>query len=152
MIGRVGVLLLVLATLPGIASAFEELDFLVGRWSCEALGGTAEEIWLPARGDVMHGVFRLVADGEMQFSEFVQITREDDGLIMRFAHFRPDYSTWEGEDSPVELRLAETREGYARFEPANERSPEIEYRLTDDQVLEVRVEGVEEPFRFRRGP
>lgn len=142
-------LLVILLAVGPPAGAFEELDFLVGHWSCEALGGTAEEVWLPANGDVMHSVFRLLSGGKIQFSEFVQVTREDGGLVMRFAHFRPDYSTWEGELPPMTLTLDKAGPGYARFESANDRSPDIEYHLVGE-VLEVRVSGVDEPFRFRR--
>ncbi len=132
------------------AAELGDLDFMVGHWSADALGGVAEEVWLPARGDAMHGVFRLVVAGEMQFSEFIQVTEDESGVLMRFAHFRPDYSTWEGDASPMELRLADVDERYARFTAANDRSPEIVYRLDQDGLLVVQVAGVDEPFRFRR--
>lgn len=127
-----------------------ELEFMVGHWSADALGGVADEVWLPARGNAMHGVFRLVVAGEMQFSEFIQIIEDESGIIMRFCHFRDDYSTWEGDAPPMELRLAGVDEGYARFMAINDHSPDIVYRRDRDGLLVVQVAGVEEPFRFRR--
>ena len=114
-------------------------------------GGTIEEIWLPAEGDVMHAVFRAVAGGTMSFSEFIQVTVEDGGVVMRFAHFRRDYSTWEGDGPPMELRLASAEEGHAVFEATNEVTPDrIEYRRVDARTLEARVTGIDAPLVFRR--
>ena len=141
--------LLVVVTATAPAAELENLEFMVGHWMTEALGGVAEEVWLPPRGDVMHGVFRLVADDTMQFSEFVQITAEKDGVRMRFAHFRPDYTTWEEAGEPLILTLAVVGEGLARFQ-GDEGAPDIEYRLDDEGRLNVTVSGSNEPFRFRR--
>ena len=106
------------------AHDLDDLAFLVGHWRGEALGGVVEEIWLPAEGDVMHAVFRAASDGAMGFSEFMQITREDGGVIMRFAHFRPDYTTWEGDGPPMTLRLVEAGTTRAVFEGVNDASPD----------------------------
>ena len=98
------------------AQRLDDLAFLVGYWRGEAFGGVVEEIWLPAEGNVMHAVFRTVSDGAMGFSEFIQITVDDGAVIMRFAHFRADYTTWEGDGPPMTLRLTKALPGQAVFE------------------------------------
>ena len=151
-------LLLVADALPARASDTEadssdelgRLAFLVGQWCGEALGGRTRELWTAAEGDAMHGIFRLVVDGKLHFAEFLQITAEEEGPMLRFAHFRPDYSTWEGEGPPMELRLAEAGDRYAHFVAVNESSPDIRYRLTVEGILEVSVTGLDEPLRFQR--
>lgn len=148
---RVAALLVLGAVLPAVAAGLDDLAFLEGHWRTEAFGGTVEEIWLPAHGDVMHGVFRAVSDGTMSFSEFLQITVEGEDRVLRFAHFRPDYTTWEGDGPVMELRVAESRDGYVRFEARNDASPpEITYTARGDDALDVTVSGIEQILRFRR--
>lgn len=133
------------------AASLDDLAFLVGHWKGEAFGGTIEEIWIRPRGDVMHGVFRAVADGAMSFSEFLQVTLENGVVVMRFAHFRPDYSTWEGDGPPLELRLARVTPTSAVFEATSTNSPaRIEYVLEGPDTLAVTVQGIDTPLRFER--
>lgn len=133
------------------AGELEDLGFLVGHWRGEAFGGVVEEIWLPAEGDAMHGVFRAVSEGAMRFSEFIQVTVEDGDVIMRFAHFRPDYTTWEGSGPPMTLRLAEADASRAVFEGVGEASPDrITYTVDAAGVLTVEVTGLDAPLRFVR--
>ena len=132
------------------AASLEDLAFLVGHWKGDALGGTVEEVWLPAAGNTQHAVFRATSDGAMSFSEFIQVTEEDGEVIMRFEHFRPDYSTWEGDGPPMTLRLVEVGPSHAFFEGMNDDTPSrIEYVLVDDR-LSASVTGIGKPIEFRR--
>ncbi len=148
------IILIVLALMTaGTAVASEELEalsWLEGHWVADAFGGISEEVWLPAAGDSMHGVFRLTMDGKMNFSEFIQLTVEDGHIMMRFEHFRPDYSTWEGEGPPMELKATTVGPGNVVFEALNEaKANRIEYRLVDDE-LQVAVSGIDGVLRFAR--
>ena len=126
------------------------LAWLAGTWRAEAFGGEIEETWLPPAGDSMHGVFRLVNEGALGFSEFLQVTAEDAGVVMRFAHFRRDYSTWEGEAGPMQLRLTSASDSELVFEAHAEGSPErIVYRLVGGE-LEVTIAGLDGVLRFWR--
>jgi hypothetical protein len=70
---------------------------------------------------------------------------------MRFAHFRPDYSTWEGDGPPLELRLARVTPTSAVFEATSTNSPaRIEYVLEGPDTLAVTVQGIDTPLRFER--
>lgn len=136
---------------PAAASGLDDVAFLEGHWSGDAFGGTIEEIWLPAHGDVLHGVFRAVAKGKTNFSEYIQINVEGDDVIMRFAHFRPDYTTWEGDGPVMELRLTEAREGFVRFEGIHAQSPsEITYTARGDDGLDVTVTGIDGVLHYSR--
>ena len=45
-----------------------ELSWLAGHWRGEGLGGQCEEIWSAPQAGTMMGTFRLMKDGEVQFS------------------------------------------------------------------------------------
>lgn len=134
-----------------VAPSLDALAWLAGDWQGEGLGGHMQELWMPEAGGMMHGVFRLVVGGSVRFSEYLQITSEEAGVVMRFAHFRPDYSTWEGDGPPMELLLNESAPGLARFSALHPAAPErIEYRLREDGTLVVEVSGLPAPLEFRR--
>jgi len=124
-----------------------DLDWMTGHWNADALGGTAEEAWLPSAGNSMHGVFRHTVDGELRFSEFMQVTVEDHDVILRFRHFNPDYSTWEDDGQVMEFRLHEASAGVAVFVAANEISPDRLVYARQGETLAVEISGVP-PFRF----
>ncbi len=125
-----------------------DMAWLEGHWVAHAFGGTVEEIWLPANGDSQQAVFRSVADETLQFSEFIQVTSEDAGVIMRFNHFRRDYSTWEGDGPPMELVLTAAGPHELVFEAHNEVSPDrIVYRRVGEE-LHVTVTGVDGAIVF----
>lgn len=131
--------------------SLDAIAWLAGDWHGEGLGGHMQELWIPEAGGMMHGVFRLVVGGSVRFSEYLQITREESGVVMRFAHFRPDYTTWEGDGPPMELVLEEAGPGHARFTALHPAAPErIEYRLREDGTLVVEVSGLPAPLEFRR--
>ncbi|MDF1799977.1 MAG: DUF6265 family protein [Planctomycetota bacterium] len=136
------------AALVGVDTRLAPLAWLVGTWRAEAFGGQVEETWLPPVGDSMHGVFRAVGDGSLRFAEFLQVTAEEAGVVLRFAHFRPNYSTWE--DGPLQLRLASATDTELVFEAHAEGSPDrIVYRLQGDE-LHVTISGLDGDLRFRR--
>ncbi|HPF34612.1 MAG TPA: DUF6265 family protein [Candidatus Krumholzibacteria bacterium] len=127
-----------------------ELAWLEGAWTANALGGVVDEAWLPAAGGSMHGVCRVTAGDSLIFSEFLQVTEEDGELILRFEHFRPDYTTWEGDGPPMQLRVTESAPGRVVFTGDGTLGDGvIAYTLVDGE-LRVTVDGVDEEFRFRR--
>ncbi len=133
-----------------IAVDLAEMAWLEGRWQADAFGGRIEEVWLPAMGNSMQAVFRAVSEESLQFSEFIQVTAEEAGIIMRFNHFRSDYSTWEGSGPPMELVLKSASSSEIVFEAHNEASPDrIVYRMVEDQ-LHVTVTGLDGVFVFHR--
>ncbi len=130
-----------------------DLEWLVGTWHGEGLGGYVEEHWTAAAGGTMMGAFRLVAEGELRVIEYMMITQEDDRVAYRFKHFNSDYSTWE-KDRPLEFTLIRVsdREAVFHSEVPEQNSPRrLTYRLESAGELVVRVEGSDENGELTEG-
>jgi hypothetical protein len=85
----------------------ESLDWLAGHWNASALGGQCEEIWSPAVGNEMIGMFRLIKDEKPIFYEFMTITPTQDSLTLRIKHFDPALKTWEAQDEFTEFKFVQ---------------------------------------------
>lgn len=121
----------------------EDLSWLAGTWRGEGLGGEFEEHWTTASAGTMLGVFRLAVDGKVQVIEFTLIAEEEERIALRFKHFRPDYSTWEGEQ-PLDFTLVSVTESEAVFlsEAPDQNAPRrISYSLLEDGSLVAEVAG-----------
>ncbi len=83
-----------------------DLDFLVGRWVGEALGGVAEEVWNPALGGELLGTFRLVQAEKTIFSELMVLSVEGERVVLRLKHFsHPGLVAWEDKEESVAFPL-----------------------------------------------
>lgn len=122
------------------------LGWLVGSWHGEGLGGEFEEHWTRASGGTMMGAFRLVVEDEITVIEYIMITEEEGKIAYRFKHFRPDYTTWEGEQ-PLDFTLIGLSETEAIFhsDVRDQNAPRrITYRLLDENTLLSEVAGSDE--------
>lgn len=129
-----------------VTATLSDLEWLVGSWHGEGLGGEIEEHWTAAAGGTMMGAFRLVGDGELRVIEYMMITRDEGRISYRFKHFNGDYTTWE-EGRPLEFTLIDVSEREAVFhsEVADQDSPRrLTYRLTDEGDMLVAVAGSDE--------
>lgn len=93
----------------------EDLHWISGSWTGEALGGTFEETWNPPLGDSMMGLFRLVKDGKTQFSEIMSIVPQGDSLVLKLKHFHADLKGWEEQDKTVDFPLVQVTSNEANF-------------------------------------
>ncbi len=82
-----------------------DVGLLVGHWEGEFLGGTAEELWLPAQGGTMLGVFRLHENGKAVFYELMILAEEQASVSMKLKHFHADLRAWEEKDAMQTFRL-----------------------------------------------
>lgn len=98
-----------------IEAVHQHLTFLVGTWTGEGLGGKTEEIWLPPAGGQMMGFFRLVSDGELQFSEILAIGEFDGRIELRLKHFDPQLHGWETKDEVTTFPFKEVEPGRVSF-------------------------------------
>jgi hypothetical protein len=89
----------------GAPATLESISWLAGHWQGEALGGKTEEIWSPAEGGSMMGMFRLLVGEKVQFYELMSITEEDSSLVLRIKHFNHDLTGWEEKDEREEFHL-----------------------------------------------
>jgi hypothetical protein len=126
---------------PRESDPLDSLQWMVGAWEGEGLGGAFEETWSHPRGGAMMGTFRLLNGGTPFVYEFFLIENTDEGVRMSFRHISPGWEIWERDiEVPPTLYLEESRPQRARFvAPTAEHSPgSIEY-WRDGAVLMVRV-------------
>lgn len=112
----------------------DRLDWLVGRWAGEGLGGEIEEVFLPAKGSAMPATFRLVRGDRAVFYEFILLEETPTGVEMRLHHFNPGMTRWE--EDPLVFDLTGLDGTSAVFA---ERDDEIEetrlsYRRVGDEL------------------
>ncbi|MEJ2540716.1 MAG: DUF6265 family protein [Gemmatimonadota bacterium] len=99
-----------LAAEPGAGpptATLADAAWIQGHWVGEALGGEAEEVWLPAAGGQMPGMFRLVSDGEVAFYEIFTLVESGGTLVLRLKHFDPVLAGWEERDETVVFPLVD---------------------------------------------
>lgn len=108
----------------------DDFAWMVGHWRGEALGGVAEEVWLPAAGGAMSGFFRHVRNGEVGFYEIFTIAEPD--LHLRLKHFNADLTGWEEKDEVVTFSFIRVTPTEAVFEG-------LRFRLLEDGRLQAIV-------------
>jgi hypothetical protein len=108
-----------------------DLAFLEGAWRGEADGMQFSEFWTENGAGAMAGVFKLARGEAYSVVEFMLIAQEKSGPVLRFKHFRKDYSTWEADGPPQTLRLLRAGKGFAEFAPLDPASKilKLDYRL-----------------------
>jgi hypothetical protein len=79
--------------------------WLVGYWEGEGLGGRVEDVWLPPRGGVMLGAFRLTKPDGKGFYELFAIEEWQGSLRFVVKHFHTDWVGWEEKDQALKLPL-----------------------------------------------
>ena len=93
-----------------------DMAWLAGSWTCEALGGSAEEIWSAPRNGGMMGMFRLIRNGAPVFYELLTLVEENGSLILRVKHFNPDMTGWEEKDKSINFPLVAKENGAVYFD------------------------------------
>ena len=96
-------------------ASLEDLDWIVGSWEGTAFGGIAEEVWAPASGNSMMGMFKLISDGDVYFYELMTIVEQEGTLMMRLKHFNNDLTGWEEKDDTVDFPLVKVSENKVYF-------------------------------------
>ncbi len=94
---------------PGAASppaTIDQLDWLVGYWVGEGLGGVSREnIAPPVEGQIMGAFSQQKPDGSIFFYEFYLFMEVGDTVTLRIKHFSPDFVGWEDKEEFVEFPL-----------------------------------------------
>ena len=83
---------------PGAQSppaTIADISWLQGHWTGKALGGETEEMWMPPKGGVMLGMYRLIKDGKPVFYELLTFAEERGSLVLSLKHFEPNLTSWE---------------------------------------------------------
>jgi hypothetical protein len=126
----------------------EDLSWIIGYWTGPGLGGECEEVWMPAVDGHMVGTFRFWMQGELVFSEFMNLVQEGESVSMKLKHFNPDLSGWEEKEEWTTFRLIELGENKVWFHGLT-----IE-RISDELIFHLALteNGVRtiEELRFKR--
>jgi hypothetical protein len=93
-----------------------DMAWLAGSWTCEALGGFAEEIWSAPRNGGMMGMFRLIKNGAPVFYELFTLVEDNGSLILRLKHFNPKMTGWEEKDQTIDFPLVAKENGVIYFD------------------------------------
>ena len=83
------------ADAPRGAVAVAQLNWLAGDWQAADKDGFVQEAWLEPVNGFRSGMFRLFAGERLVVHEYMLIAAEAETVVLRFKHFRADYSTWE---------------------------------------------------------
>ncbi len=97
-------------------ATLEVLEWLEGHWRGPAFDGIGEEIWGPAFGSSMMGVFKQIVDDSVKFYEILTISEENDSLILRIKHFGQDLKGWEEKDDSMEFNLLKVSDSSVYFD------------------------------------
>lgn len=132
----------------GAAPSVEDFAWMVGHWRGEGFGGVCDEFWTGPLGGSMVGLFRLVQEDQLVFSEHMMLVAEPDGIVLKVKHFTPEFVAWEDKEGAVKFRLQEVRPNEAVFKGLSFRrtgpSLEVVLRMKDssgktrDEALTLR--------------
>ena len=136
------------------AASLADVAWIAGHWVDDAGGNLSEEIWAAPSGDSMIGMWRYVAEGQLQIVELLSITQEAGGPVFRQRHFSPRLAAREEKDQPLALPLVALKDGEAAFEGPGQPSGTVRltYRRAGPDALSVTLhkDGKAQPFTFKR--
>ena len=95
--------------------SINDFAFLAGFWQGEGFGGESEEMWMPPSNGRMFGIFTQTNDSELVFSEFMEISQQEEGWVLRLKHFNPDFSGWEEKTDYVNFKFRSVTDNKAVF-------------------------------------
>ncbi len=131
---------LAVAESPDPVATVDDLDWMVGRWVGEGLGGQIEEIIQAPIAGAMPSTFRLTRPDKVGFYEFILYENTNDGVQLLLHHFSPGMQRWE--DEPVTFDLVELKESSALFAERDdeEEKSRLFYERTDNAMTAELIE------------
>lgn len=114
------------------SATINQFGWISGYWTGEALGGKVDEVWSPAGGGAMMGMFRLYFGDKTEFYELCTISEEKETVILRLKHFGRNLSGWEEKDETVDFRLISVKKNLAYFDG-------LTFEKIDDQHMNIYV-------------
>ncbi len=111
-------------------ATLRSVAFLAGSWVGTGLGGEVEEVWTAPSAGSMIGNFKLLQKGKPNFYEFMVISEEEGGLVLRLKHFNPDLTGREEKDDFVTFPLVKVDGNSVYFRG-------LTYRKAGDDRLQI---------------
>lgn len=130
------------------SGSIQDLDWISGYWTGSGLGGDCEELWLPAKDNGMVGTFRFIMNGELIFSEYMNMVEEDGKLSLKIKHFNRDLTPWEEKEDWTVFKFIKTEGQTAYFSGItfHRDGDELKIRMA---MTDQGVKSIEE-FRFKK--
>ena len=129
-----GLLTLVVMTLPLHAQEIEKLSWMTGVWTQNRDGETVQESWLGPRGNMMAGVNLTTSPKHLTTFEFFRIVTTPSGI---------SYLASPGGKPPVEFKQKELGDKRVVFEnPAHDFPQRVMYWIEPDGAMKARIEGI----------
>lgn len=97
--------LLSAATAEEPQAKISDLAWLEGCWRGSAFNGVGAECWVQGTDGHMTGLFQLVQNGELSFTEIMHLADFEDGPALRVKHFHPDITGWEEKGDFISFSL-----------------------------------------------
>jgi len=142
-----------LAAEASTAASLADLSWIAGDWVGGDDDSFIQEQWSAPEGNDMMGMFRLIQGGDVGFYEFMTITRDATGTVLRIKHFDPGLVGWEEKTDSVVFGLVKVGTHRAVFETEKDGNPErLVYERHQDELvitLEKPAEGTRTPFRYQ---
>ena len=93
-----------------------DLQWMVGKWTGEAFGGTCEELWSQPSGGVMIGTFKLIMGDNAAMYEIMMISVVAGKPELRLKHFNADLTAWEEKDEYVTFPFSGVGDNEVQFD------------------------------------
>lgn len=133
---------------PAGSGSIQDLGWISGYWTGSGLGGDCEELWLPAKDNGMVGTFRFIMNGELIFSEYMNMVEEDGKLSLKIKHFNRDLTPWEEKEDWTIFKFIKSEGQTAYFSGItfHRDGDELKIRMA---MTDKGVKSIEE-FRFKK--
>lgn len=140
---------MLLALLVLASTSLADFAFMAGYWRGEAGERVIEEVWLPAEGDAMHSVFRMVSGGKTRFTEYQSIEMTSEGPVLHLRHYHPGLVGWEDKNGALRWTVESLGKDRAVFKQQNAET-RLEYiRQGDALTVTLIKEGKRQPFAYK---
>ena len=121
-------------------SSIQDMAWISGHWTGEAMGGEFEETWNPPMAGEMMGMFKMTRDGKVVFYELLTIAPQGDSFVLRLKHFGQKLVGWEEKEKSVEFPLQSVSKTevkfnglkFSRIDPDQSNNMKIEIAVEQD--------------------
>jgi hypothetical protein len=138
---------------PQPRNSIDSVGWMAGHWIGTGTDDLSEEVWLEPGAGAMLGMWRWATGGKTRLYELLAIAVEEDRIVLRLKHFRPNLHGLEEKDAPFVLTAVRAGDHEVVFEgPGTDGLLRITYRSPDPNVLEATVEhgGRRDSFTYKR--
>jgi hypothetical protein len=128
-------------------ATLQDVKWIVGNWTGEALGGICQETWSEPIGNTMMFNFKLVVNGKVAFYELGHIIEKDKTLLLQLKHFDGELKGWEKAEENESFRLVKITPTHVYFD-------KFTFEKISDNEINIYVvfeeSGKEMKFNFKK--